>query len=135
MLKKGQTALSAEAAERGTSGLQMGTEWSVPFFSIQLDSSNRVKDRQDHHRSRHGDQNTVKVQPGDSRKTEESGQPASHDRSDHTQKNVEKQPLASPVHDLAADESGHQSQYDPREDGHPQCPSLTGQAVSILRFS
>ena len=70
---------------------------------------------QHYDRSDHCDQQTVEIQPGDARDSEETREISPDDRSHDSQNDVQDEAFASFIHDLASNKSRYQSQYDPGE--------------------
>src|SRR5437899_128478 len=81
-------------------------------------SPDRVVDHQENHSSDDGHDETVDVQPGDPAHAEQVEQPAPDHRADDTQADVEEEPFARFVDQLAADEARDQTEHYPRDDRH-----------------
>src|SRR6185437_5362282 len=78
----------------------------------------QVIDDQEDDRARYGDHEAVEVQAGYSMHAERPEQPAADQRTNDAEKDIEKQPFARLVDDLAGDEARDQAQNNPRYDRH-----------------
>src|ERR1700736_5282185 len=78
----------------------------------------RTTEQQDDDRADYRDEHAVEVEAGHSRLAEGGEEPAADDRADDAKQDVDEQPLAGLVDDLAGDEAGNQSEDDPGDDRH-----------------
>ena len=72
----------------------------------------------------HGDDEAVEVEAGDRRGTDQREQEAADDRADYAKNNVEQEALARFVDDLAADESGDETEQNPSNKRHHRLRSI-----------
>src|SRR5205823_5292217 len=77
-----------------------------------------VVDEQHDHRADDGDEDAVEVQAGDAGGAEAGEHEAADEGADDAQQQVEPEPAAGYVHELAGDEAGDQAQNDPGENRH-----------------
>jgi hypothetical protein len=76
-------------------------------------SSKRVISDQQYHRSNNCNGNTVDIKPVYTRQTEETRQPPADNRSYNSENDVHESAFAGAVHNLTADKTRDQSEYDP----------------------
>ena len=120
------TAVSAGTLAAGSADIgraaNVGMATGVGLSPASYHESGRAPNRMVHHQkcdgAHDGHQDAVKIQSSDSTGAEEIEQPSSSDGSDDSEHEVENEPLASLVNDLAADESGDQPQNNPSEKRH-----------------
>src|SRR5438270_13358 len=80
-------------------------------------AGDQVVDDQHHDGADHRDEHAVEVEAGHPGGAELGEQPAADDRADDAEHDVEDEPLAGLVDDLAGDEAGDQPEHDPADEG------------------
>src|SRR5437016_393835 len=91
-----------------------------------------VVDHQENHSSDDGHDETVDVQPGDPLHAEQVEQPASDHSADDPQGDVQEEPFARLVDQLAADEPRDQAEYNPRDDRHWSVLPILVRVMALL---
>src|SRR5215467_1974209 len=79
------------------------------------------------------DKHAVQTETGQARLTKETEQPATDERTDHTENDVEEKALPPAVDDLASDETGDQPENNPTENRHTRTLRLMSTAYQQIQ--
>jgi hypothetical protein len=93
-----------------------------------------VVDQKDHDRTGNGDKHAVEIQAGNTLFAEEAEQISPDNGAYNSQADVQPEPLASSIDDLASDEAGDKSEHDPAQDTHLRVSFLALVPVDDLTF-
>jgi hypothetical protein len=80
-------------------------------------------DEQDDDSAAHGYHQAVQIQATYPTRAQESKKPSPNDSTHDTEQNIGQESGSLPIHDLARDESGQQTQQDPSLEGHKSVSS------------
>ena len=111
-----------DRVSRVSSGLAMASSCIATAVLCATATRYSVIDQQHHNRADDRDNHAVNIQTCHSRCSEQIKQKSANKSANDSKRNVEPKALALPIDDLAADETGDETENDPRDNGHALLP-------------